>query len=254
MHTGRRGRGESRVLLRFADVNLPPNAVIRSATLLIRVEASVGLNLRGNYLLAKWDAEAEALGWVFRDAENRWNAPGASGEGSDWIAGKSFTMGGFVSAGEHELSIPLDVAVVQHWVREPDANRGMLLSNPVAEEPLFIYSSRNADTSKRPALEIEWTVPPVVSVLQPSQGAVISGRFMVEAEPQAGVAVATVQFFIDQEPLGQEVTELPYRTDLDTTRLQNGEHTITAHLRNPKGNVAISAPVVFTTSPFSWLL
>lgn len=242
------GGTESRVLLRFADLNLPPNAVITSATLLIRVEALVGLNLKGNYLLAKWDAEAEALGWLFRDGENRWSAPGASGEGTDWIAGKSFSAGGFVSAGDHELSIPLDVAVVQHWIREPAANHGVLLSNPVPEEPLFIYSSRSEDISKRPALKIEWIVPPVVSVLQPSQGAVVSGRFIVQAEPQEGTAGAAIQFFLDQEPLGEEVNEAPYRTVLDTTRLRNGEHTITARLRSLDGNLSQSSPVVFTTS------
>jgi hypothetical protein len=242
------GTGESRVLLKFGDLSLPPNAAVRSATLRLTVEAATGLNLKGAYLLAKWDPEAGPLGWLFRDGENRWSAPGASGEGSDWIAGKVFAAGGFTGAGDHALSIALDTEIVRRWVREPDSNHGVLLSNAVAEEPLFIHSSRSADEANRPALEIEWETPPAVSVLQPAQGAVVSGTIAVEAAAAAGAAASGIQFLLDQEPFGEEIAEAPFRTALDTTRLKNGNHTIAARLRDAAGNTIDSAPAVFTAS------
>jgi len=242
------GAIQSRVLLRFADLNLPTGAIVRSAALLISVEAEVGLNLKGSYLLQKWDVEAEALGWAFRDAENRWSEPGASGEGTDLMAGNLFAAGGFVSPGDHTVSIPLDPSVVQRWVREPDSNHGVILSNAVRDEPLLIYSKRHPEAPKRPALEIEWSIPPTVRIIQPAPGAVISGRTTLEAEPSPGTGVGSVQFLVDREPFGPEITETPFRTLLETARLSNGRHTVTVRVRDVEGSAGESAEVVFTSS------
>jgi hypothetical protein len=92
------------------------------------------------------------------------------------------------------------------------------------------------------------TTPPTVSITSPKSGDTVSGRINVTASASDSQGVAGVQFFLDNAPLGAEVTTAPYSVSWDTTTVSNGSHTLTAVARNTSGNRATSAPVTVTVS------
>lgn len=93
------------------------------------------------------------------------------------------------------------------------------------------------------------TTPPVVSITTPAGGATVSGtNVSVTANATDNVAVASVQFLLDGQPLGAVVTSAPYTTTWDTTSATNGAHTLSARATDTSGNVANAATVSVTAS------
>ena len=88
------------------------------------------------------------------------------------------------------------------------------------------------------------TTAPTVSVTAPN--GTVSGTVILSATANDNVAVAGVQFLVDNTAIGIEDTTSPYSTSLDTTTLVNGTHTLTALARDSSGNTALSAPVTIT--------
>ena len=93
--------------------------------------------------------------------------------------------------------------------------------------------------------------PPSVSITSPASGATISGITTVTASASDTVGVAGVQFKVDSNNIGAEVTTAPYSVSLDTTTLPNGGHVLTAVARNVPGLTTTSAPVNITVSNVS---
>lgn len=69
------------------------------------------------------------------------------------------------------------------------------------------------------------TIPPVVTITSPVNGATVSGDFFVTVNASDNKAVAQVEFYVD-DVLKATDTTTPYLFDLDTTRLSEGTHTI----------------------------
>ncbi len=90
--------------------------------------------------------------------------------------------------------------------------------------------------------------PPTVSVTAPTAGSTVSGIIGLTANASDNVAVAGVQFLIDNVATGSEDTIAPYNINWDTTTAGNGAHTITARARDLTGNTATSAGVSVTVS------
>jgi hypothetical protein len=91
------------------------------------------------------------------------------------------------------------------------------------------------------------TTPPAVAVTGPAPGATVSGLVSVAASASDDGGIAGVQFFVDNQPLGAEATDVPYATVWDTAGLQAGStHVITAVARDLAGNTATSASVSVT--------
>ena len=55
-----------------------------------------------------------------------------------------------------------------------------------------------------------------------------------------------VQFQLDGANIGGVVATAPFTLQLNTTKLTNGSHTVTAVARDTGFNSAVSAPVMFT--------
>jgi hypothetical protein len=87
------------------------------------------------------------------------------------------------------------------------------------------------------------TTPPQVSVTDPDPGETVSGIIALGAVAADNVAVSSVQFKIDENPLGAAVTSPPFMTQWDTRTFSAGQHTITAEAIDTSGNVAVSADV-----------
>jgi hypothetical protein len=87
------------------------------------------------------------------------------------------------------------------------------------------------------------TTPPTVSIANPAGGQTVSTTVPVAANATDDVAVASVQFFLDGQPLGSPVTAPPYAIQWDTTTAANGMHTLSAQATDTSGNVGTSPSV-----------
>src|SRR5215467_437317 len=67
---------------------------------------------------------------------------------------------------------------------------------------------------------------PVVSITVPPPGRIIAGSVLVAAATSAGVV--GVQFKLDGQNLGAEVTTPPFSIIWNTTSAANSSHTVTA--------------------------
>ena len=90
------------------------------------------------------------------------------------------------------------------------------------------------------------TTPPTATITNPAAGQTVSGTTTVAATASDNVAVSSVQFRIDGQPLGSAVTTAPYAIQWDTTKDSAGSHTLTATAVDPSGNVGTAAPVTVT--------
>jgi len=92
------------------------------------------------------------------------------------------------------------------------------------------------------------TTPPTVSMTSPVSGATVSGTITLAATASDNIGVVGVQFQVDSANSGAEVTAAPYTLSLDTTKLSNGAHSLTAVARDAAGNHTTSSAVTVTVS------
>ena len=90
------------------------------------------------------------------------------------------------------------------------------------------------------------TTPPTVSLTNPTANETVSGTIPVAANASDNVAVASVQFLLDGQPLGNPVTSPPYAVTWDTTTATNGSHTLSAKATDTSGNVGTATNVQVT--------
>jgi hypothetical protein len=90
------------------------------------------------------------------------------------------------------------------------------------------------------------TTAPTISIINPTAGQTVSGTIPVSANATDNVAVATVQFFLDGQALGNPVTGAPYAVNWDTTTATAGNHVLKAQATDPSGNVGTSTSVNVT--------
>jgi len=87
------------------------------------------------------------------------------------------------------------------------------------------------------------TTAPIVSITSPVSGATISGTTNLTASATDDVAVASVQFKVDNANTGAAITAAPYSYALSTTTLSDGNHILTAVATDTSGNATTSAGV-----------
>ncbi|HTF25958.1 MAG TPA: Ig-like domain-containing protein [Candidatus Limnocylindria bacterium] len=87
------------------------------------------------------------------------------------------------------------------------------------------------------------TTPPTVSITSPAANATLAGFVTMTASAADNVAVASVQFKVDNANTGTAITAAPYSYLLNTTTLANGNHIITAVAADSSGNAATSSGV-----------
>ena len=102
------------------------------------------------------------------------------------------------------------------------------------------------DTCGLPALQV--TSPTVVSITTPTNTSTVSGSIPVSATASDSIAVAGVQFKLDNSPLQSEDTTSPYSINWDTATITNGSHTLTATARDAAGNQTTSAAITVTVN------
>jgi hypothetical protein len=85
--------------------------------------------------------------------------------------------------------------------------------------------------------------PPTVSITSPLPNVTIAGTATVNANASDDVAVASVQFKVDNANTGTALTAAPYSYALNTNGLSNGNHILTAVATDTSGNTATSTGV-----------
>ena len=89
-------------------------------------------------------------------------------------------------------------------------------------------------------------MPPTVNITNPTVGQTVSGTVPVAATASDNVAVASVQFLLDGNPLGAPVTAPPYAVQWDTTTATNAGHTLSARATDTSGNIGTATGVAVT--------
>ena len=92
---------------------------------------------------------------------------------------------------------------------------------------------------------------PTVSITSPAGGATVSGKSVTVSATAAagsGLSISNVQFKVDSNNQGAAVTSSPYNIVLDSTKLTNGPHSLTAVATDSSSNATTSAPVSFTVN------
>jgi hypothetical protein len=90
--------------------------------------------------------------------------------------------------------------------------------------------------------------PPTVSITSPASGATVSGTITASATASDNVGVTSVQFQVDGANTGAQLTAAPYALSLDTTKLSNASHVLTAVASDAAGNHTTSSPVTIIVS------
>jgi hypothetical protein len=89
---------------------------------------------------------------------------------------------------------------------------------------------------------------PTVSIIDPQQGATVSGIVSVSATAADDIGVVGVQLKVDGKPIGNELSALPYVRSWDSATVPNGTHILTATARDAAGNATTSASVTVITN------
>jgi hypothetical protein len=143
-------------LLRFDNLTLPPGAKVLSASLTLNVSTySAGYAITGRYLNTFWNQAAPQykIGWVNRDSNLLWAVAGAMGEGTDLVAGSSFSVSGFSLGSNQVKTVALDPAVVRGWVNNPGSNYGILLKSNVGKTG-SVSSAFDTTVGRHPKLSV----------------------------------------------------------------------------------------------------
>jgi hypothetical protein len=91
------------------------------------------------------------------------------------------------------------------------------------------------------------TTAPTVSITNPTTNETVTGTQQpVAANASDNCGVASVQFYLDGQALGNPVTSSPYAINWDTTTAANGTHTLTAKATDTSGNIGSSSPISVT--------
>lgn len=140
------------VLIRFDQLSIPAGKSVVSATLTVTVNNwTAGSVATLQYLKTAWDINYASLGWSSASAATKWAVAGATGAGSDLLAGSATAP--LKGNGDQVVTIPLDPALVAVWLANPAANQGFRLEAS-GNGNTSLYSTRYSTVSKRPVLTI----------------------------------------------------------------------------------------------------
>jgi hypothetical protein len=90
------------------------------------------------------------------------------------------------------------------------------------------------------------TTPPTVTVVSPEEGATLSGMVIKSSTATDDQRVERVQFLLNGQPLGPELTTTPYQLSWDTRTVGNGAYQLGARATDAAGNVGVANAINIT--------
>jgi len=247
-------------LLRFAIFQseggpVPNGATIQSTTLSLHKQYYD--DTFGVYAIRVPWTSTQAT-WLARQTGVPWNAPGASGAGTDYIA----TADDLVAAGFNPGWVDFDVtARVAQWSSNPATNFGWRVAQTgtLSQDRQF-NSSEWSDPTQRPKLTIVYggappaNQPPTVSLTSPAAGASIAlgQAFTVTASASdADGSVTRVDFYANGVPVGSD-TSAPY--SFTWTPGASGNYALKAVATDNANATTTSATVNVVVNPATLVL
>ena len=206
-----------------------------------------GIDAEGQATLAVEPA-AEVVTWrssyylqlVALDRDNsevrRWTLLGMRGADVEWFT-HSVTAGDFDGDGN------LDLAVTYRTTENSNTAGVLTVLKTGAPVTPSEWPMLNHDPQNTGSLIVPDTGAPSVSLLAPAPGAAVSGVYTVVAAASDDGWVAGVQFLLDGQPMGPEVTWPPFQAPWDTAASTPGPHRLSAVARDGAGHTAVAAPV-----------
>jgi hypothetical protein len=88
------------------------------------------------------------------------------------------------------------------------------------------------------------TLPPVVSILSPPDGAIVSGTITLKADVTDNVNVRDAALFIEGTQSGAAKTAAPWDWTIDTTTLANGDRSLEVKASDDSGNSGLKKILV----------
>ncbi|MDC8444745.1 MAG: Ig-like domain-containing protein, partial [Nitrosomonas sp.] len=117
-----------------------------------------------------------------------------------------------------------------------DAERNQGVSNTVTVTVSNGSTANNKDTQT-----------PVISIASPATGSTVSGNVPVSFSYSDNVAVTAIDLYVNGQLYGKS-TQAPFTFALDTTKLANGNYSLTAHAFDAAGNQGVSGSVSVAVS------
>jgi len=240
-------------LLKFTGLTVPAGSTIVSASLAISLDSwnNGPGNITGFYVQNSWDGTFSNLGWLHRDATHDWAVAGASGSGTDLVAGKSFQVPTLRPVGVQTVTMALDPVIVQSWVNSAANNQGIILVNNNANEVIRPVSTVGTQ-SMRPKLIIVTSAgsgtPPVQISISPTRATLNTGA----QQPFTAIVVGASNTAVTWSAVGGTITSAGVYTAGATV----GSFSVTAtSIADPSksatASITILPPVQVTVSPTS---
>jgi hypothetical protein len=113
---------------------------------------------------------------------------------------------------------------------------------------LLVHDAYGTPTTSAAVTVTVDNLAPTVTITEPEDGKKVSGKVTVSADASDNSGVAGVQFYVDGDSIGDEITSWPFSIDWDTSKLRNNDYTLTAVARDEAGNTTTSNAVTVTTS------
>jgi subtilisin family serine protease len=111
-----------------------------------------------------------------------------------------------------------------------------------------IDTSANVGTSNVIAVtvnNITDTEDPTCSITSPNNGATVDGTITINADATDDVAVAKVEFYVDNNKIGED-TNAPYTYDWDTTSVSNADHNLKVKAIDTSNKEGLSNEITVT--------
>jgi chitodextrinase len=145
------------------------------------------------------------------------------------------------------MTVP-DADIFEDWA--VNSARPWTVSAPVSPAGNWVMQAvafkASSSTATPPGQD---TNPPTVSITSPAAGATLTGTATVTvAASDAETSVVGVVLLVDGLSMGAPVNATPYTMTLDTTKLANGAHTISASAWDVANNIGTAAPVSVTVN------
>jgi hypothetical protein len=157
----------------------------------------------------------------------------ASDNISNGIAGVQFMVDG-VNFGSEDLVTPFEI----NW--DTTGKSGTHTLSALARDKAGNTKLSSSISVTVPNVD---QTPPSVQITSPSGTNPISGVVSLTANATDNVGVKGVQFKLDGQNIGLEISATPYQTSLDTNTFLNGSHALTAVAMDAAGNSMTSASV-----------
>lgn len=154
--------------------------------------------------------------------------------------GASVSSGAFEEA--HALLLPGLAAGATHHYRVKSRGPEGLLS--VSGD--FSFAAPLPGAAAPAAASTAPASAPNAVIMNPPQGALVSGAVTVSANATAGAGVASVQFLLDGGDLAPPMLSGPYTFSWNTALISDGAHTLAAVARDAAGRSATSPAIRVT--------